>query len=344
MSGAPATVLAVDLGRTGCRATLWAGGDAAPQATAKGEGTLGLTATAGAETAEKAILAVVAPLLEKWHMDGVDAVGIGAPGVLIAPDAARELTERLLVSLPARSVALASDAVTSHAGALGGEPGVVLAAGTGAVVVAIGPEKQFHRVDGWGPWFGDEGSGAWLGLAGLRAAARAHDGRGPETTLRKAAWDQFGGPEHLALKLSIDDNPARVVAAFVPAIAHAAEQGDAVAVGLIHDAAAALARSVLAGVNALAAAPPVSVSVAVLGGLTELGAILLDPLHAALERSAVPLRRRPVCGTALDGARRLAVENAGIHEPWVVRAGAAVDFAASPRAGLGNAGVEVNLR
>ena len=314
------TVLAIDLGRTGCRAALWVEGEDQPSATACGAGTLGLTAQHGAAQAEHAILAVTAPLLERQRIKRVDAAGIGAPGVMIAPDAARELAMRMLRSLPARGVALASDAVTSHAGALAGLPGVVLAAGTGAVVVAIGARGQFRRVDGWGPWLGDEGSGAWLGLAGLRAAARAEDGRGPATSLRASAWEQFGGPAELALQISAADNPGRVVASFVPVVASAARSGDAVAIGLIREAADALARSVLAGAAVLADDAPVAV--AIVGGLTELGAILLDPLRQALREAALPLQLCEVAGTSLEGARRIALHDGGIHEPWVVRAGA----------------------
>ncbi|TAN06519.1 MAG: ATPase [Rhodanobacteraceae bacterium] len=312
------STLAIDLGRTGCRAALWQSDAAEPVASANGDGTLGLTGPDGAAVAAKAILAVVAPLLAELKLQYVDAIGIGAPGVLIAPEAARELAEHLRQTLSARTVALASDAVTSHAGALGGEPGAVLAAGTGAVVVAIGPHRQFHHVDGWGPWFGDDGSGAWLGLAGLRAAARAHDGRGPATRLCEAAWQQFDSPEALALKLSMDDNPARIAAAFVPAIVRAAEHADPVAIDLIHTAASALAQSALAGAAALKDVTPLPV--AIVGGLTELGAILLDPLRAALARSALPLQVCTARGTSLDGARRLATDG-GIHEPWIVRAG-----------------------
>ncbi|MYS50866.1 ATPase, partial [Streptomyces sp. SID6013] len=80
-----------------------------------------------------------------------------------------------------------SDAVTAHAGALGGRAGVVLAIGTGSVAVGIGADGTYARVDGWGPLLGDDGSGARIGTAGLRAALRAHDGRGPATALLDAA-------------------------------------------------------------------------------------------------------------------------------------------------------------
>lgn len=310
-------VLAVDLGRTGCRATLWADESAHPLASANGDGSVGLTAARGPEVAEQAILAVVAPLLARVGVSTVDRTCIGAPGALVDPEGARQLAQKLIVSIPADVVSVTSDAITSHAGALAGAPGVVLAAGTGAVVVAIGAAGQFQRVDGWGPWLGDEGSGAWLGRGGLRAAARAHDGRGPATRLQIAAQAQFGAVGTLAIRLSADPNPARTVAAFAPAVAEAARQGDDVAKQLLRDAAFALADSIIAGAAILNEAG--SVPVVILGGLTKMGAILLDPLLEALGRSEASLQVRPAKGTSSDGARWLATHDHGIHEPWMVR-------------------------
>ncbi|HET7570896.1 MAG TPA: BadF/BadG/BcrA/BcrD ATPase family protein [Gammaproteobacteria bacterium] len=312
-------VLAIDVGRTGCRAALWRDGEAAPSHTAEGKGTVGLTAPDGAAVAAEAILAVVEPLVKQSDIVALEAVSLGTPGVFAAEPAARELAERLLSSLPTQSVAIASDAVTSHAGALAGAPGVVLAAGTGAVAVAIGDNGQFHRIDGWGPWLGDEGSGAWLGFAGLRAAMRAVDGRGPHTALEQAAEAQFGSPEERVAQLYAVDNPARLAAGFAPAVGQAAAAKDAVALALMQAAATALATTVIAGARALAHdADPIAV--AIVGGLTKLGPVLLEPLHAALQDSAVPLDVRPAQGTALDGARGLARPHHHIHESLVIRA------------------------
>ncbi len=131
--------------------------------------------------AQAAILAVASEL------GPVDEVIVGAAGALAAPDAARALGDALLASLRVDRVAVTSDAVIAHAGALNGEPGVVLIVGTGVVALAIGADGALRTADGWGPWLGDEGGGAWIGAAGLRAALRAHDGRGPSTTLLDAA-------------------------------------------------------------------------------------------------------------------------------------------------------------
>src|SRR5690348_8184758 len=292
-------VLAVDVGRTGCRAALWTGDAAEPEAIASGDGNLGLGAANGPDVAETTILAVVETLLKAHGVDSIDAVGVGTPGAMHAPASACRLAEQLARSLPARMVAVTSDAITSHAGALGGKPGVVLAAGTGAVTVAIGADGRFRRVDGLGPWLGDEGSGAWLGRRGLQAAARAGDGRGPPTTLTEVAARQFGSLGELAMKLGSDPNPARSMAAFAPAVA-------------------ALARSIIAGAGALDATS--KVRGVIIGGLVNLGPVLLDPLRANLERSGANLELQPAEGTSIDGARHLALVDDGIHEPWVVRA------------------------
>jgi len=138
-----ASVIGIDLGKTGCRAALWIGSS---RMDAEGTGAPGLAASGGVAVAEAAILAVAVPLLRALGL--AEAVGVGAAGALAAPGAARELAERLCASLPARRVAVASDATTSHAGALRGGPGVVLAAGTGVVALAIGSDGATHRADG----------------------------------------------------------------------------------------------------------------------------------------------------------------------------------------------------
>ncbi|MDR3655785.1 MAG: ATPase, partial [Mycobacterium sp.] len=143
-------ILSIDLGKTSCRAA--AGGWRA-----EGSGAPGLAMPDGARAAEAAILAVAGEL------GPVEEVIVGAAGALAAPQAARALGEALLASLRAERVAVTSDGVIAHAGALDGKPGVVLIAGTGVVALAIGADGSLRTADGWGPWLGDEGGGAWIG-------------------------------------------------------------------------------------------------------------------------------------------------------------------------------------
>lgn len=309
-----ANLLVIDLGKTACRAALWVG----PSRTdAQGVGARGLAAPDGADLAVAAILAVAVPLLRAAGLARLEAVGVGAAGALAAPCAARKLAARLCAGLPARRAAVASDATMSHAGALAGEPGVVLAVGTGAVAVAVGPAGALHRADGWGPWLGDEGGGAWLGLQGLRAVLRGADGRGPATALQTAAAARFGPLPELAALIEGHGNPPRLAASFAGDVAQAARAGDMVAAALIRQATAMLAGSVRAAAACLTGAGPIST--AVTGGLMRLGPIFTGPLFAALDGGRPALDRVPARGTALDGAWLLALRTDTIHEGNVVR-------------------------
>ncbi len=257
------------------------------------------------------------PLLRTAKIGKLKAVCVGAAGMLAAPEAARVLAQRLCAHLPAESVAVASDAVTSHAGALAGKAGVVLAVGTGAVAIAIGPGGVLHRADGWGPRLGDEGGGAWLGLEGLRAALRATDGRGPATTLMHAAVLRFGVLTGLSALMEGHDNAPGLAATFAPDIYHHAEAGDAIAAGLIRQAAAALAATAAAAAFRLVDMGPVPF--AAVGGLLNLGPLLTVPLLATLHTDMPWLEHASAHGTSLDGALLLAADHGTVHEPTLVR-------------------------
>ena len=308
--------VAVDLGKTGCRAVLWNDGAGPAPDVHEVPGAPGLAADHGVELARTAVRAAVLPLLEGQPHLRLASVCVGAAGAAAAPEAARELAGLLLEDLPADEVAVTSDAVTAHAGALGGRTGVVLAIGTGSVAIGIGEDGSYARVDGWGPWLGDEGSGAWIGAAGLRAALRAHDGRGPDTALLAAAEARFGDPDRLPSALGRDGNPARTAATFAPDVARAAA-GDAAASAVVQDAATALGEAVLAAAHRVGGdgALPVTIT----GGLTGLGEPLLGPLRSTLAGSSRPLEMRPPLGDPLDGARLLALDASAPHEPHVAR-------------------------
>ena len=66
------------------------------------------------------------------------------------------------------------DAPVAHAGALGGEPGVVVIAGTGSVVYGTDALRG-RTIGGWGYLFGDEGSAFWLVREALAIMMHAED-------------------------------------------------------------------------------------------------------------------------------------------------------------------------
>ena len=282
---------------------------------ADGPGAPGLADPNGTGLAEMAIMAVVTPLLREAGLSRIDAVGVGAAGAWSAPEAARCLAHRLATRLIATDVAVASDAITSHAGALGGQPGIVLAVGTGTVAVVVGPSGSVHRIDGLGPWLGDDGGGAAIGRAGLRAALRAFERRGPATALFAAAAAAFGPLDALPARFAIEPNPARLAATFAPAVIQAALAGDPVARGLIDSAAAALVATIRAARDHLPADRPFPFALA--GGLANTPA-LTHPLRAALPDLALTPIMTP--GSALDGARWLATAPTTLFDARIQRA------------------------
>ncbi len=320
-------VLAVDLGKSGCRAALWLapeqepGGNRTPARAAEGPGAPGLAADGGLAAAEQVIISVCNEILADAGHPEVGVLCVGAAGALAAPDAVRTLAGWLSARIPTGEVVVCSDALTGHAGALGGRPGLVLTAGTGAVVVGLGP-AGLVQVDGWGPLLGDAGSGGWIGIAALRAALRAYDGRGPRTALEQAAADLYGELAGLAGQFGGRANVAQTAATFAPTVAKLAESGDQVAARILRDAAAELADSVLTAARRLAISQP---EIAITGGLVELGPALLTPLQQRVQAAEPALRLQPAAGSALDGARLLALRADTVAEPYLhrSRAGAA---------------------
>lgn len=77
--------------------------------------------------------------------------------------------------LPAQRLVLTHDAPVAHAGALAGEPGVVVISGTGSVIYACDAHGKPQTLGGWGFLFGDEGSAFWIAREALALLMRAHD-------------------------------------------------------------------------------------------------------------------------------------------------------------------------
>jgi glucosamine kinase len=302
------SVLAIDLGKTSCRARFTLDGRTAAESA--GIGAPGLADTDGARLSFRAIGdAVDRMLAESPAAVGVlegAAIGIGAAGTQAAPAAARALIELLRERFHG-SVAIINDALAAHAGCFAGEPGTVLIAGTGAVVFSVDSARRIGQVDGWGPWLGDEGSGQWIGRNGLIAALRAHDRRGAHTALLDDATALTGDIASLPHWVSETGAPARQLGTFAPVVLDRAAAGDAVAMAIVERAAGHLAdTSAAAGLS----------NVCVVGGLAE-HPYFSARIAAALE--AHGLRRVEPAGDALTGAALIAVDRTLPYEERILR-------------------------
>lgn len=123
--------------------------------------------------------------------------------------------------------------------------GIVVVAGTGSIAYGVDSDGNTARAGGWGYLLGDEGSAFWLGHAAIRQGVRAHDGRGPATTLLDRIATQLGlaVPDGL-VKWFYDQKLSRHrVADLASVVEEAANEGDEAASSLLDQAAQHLARA-----------------------------------------------------------------------------------------------------
>jgi N-acetylglucosamine kinase-like BadF-type ATPase len=327
------SVVAVDTGRSTCRAAVFADPlqpVAEQSTTVVSEATL--VDPDGPSRVAATVTAALAAL-HRWRQPGPSTLVVAAAGCLTRPDAGAVLAEQLAGALAAPSrwglgsgierVIVASDVVASHAAAFDGAPGVVLAAGTGAVALALDPRGRHALVDGGGYLIGDAGSGFAVGRAGLAAALRHLDGRpGGSAALAAAASARFAPPggtlRDVAAALYGGSDPTRRVArvaSFTPDVAAVARAGDPVAVTIWQQAVAELAETITA---ACAGLPGTGGQVALVGNLFEIEDLLVAPLRAAVAAQSDEITLRTGSGDALLGAARLARTPAGGYEPLLL--------------------------
>lgn len=300
-------LVGVDAGRTGCRVVVRDGAEYV------GHGVLARPGRNGPRLAAAALrhAIVEAVSLAGFDHDAPTDIAVGMAGVTMLDGGSEALAHALAGLWPGASIAVAGDVVTAHAGALAGEPGVVLAVGTGAIALGLSAGGTMRRVDGWGQWLGDDGSGAWIGREALRAVVRAADGRGEPTALTDLAAHRFGGIASLPAQLPFEPTLPTQTAAFVPYVIDAAASGDAVAGDIVGRASDAWADATLAAVRAVGAD-----SVACVGGLADVPALYDAWAHAIGPHAHVVV----AAGRSVDGALALAERTDLPHEPQVSRA------------------------
>ncbi|BBN02548.1 N-acetylglucosamine kinase [Marchantia polymorpha subsp. ruderalis] len=208
------------------------------------------------ETAKRALEQSMAEVLMLSRVPRVDVrvVCLALSGVNSPPDAERVLSWlREIFPCESTKCYVYNDAVAALAsGTAGRKYGCVLIAGTGTIAYGFNEDGKMARAAGCGPLLGDQGSGHAISSNALAAVMRAHDGRGPPTTLTAAILKKLDltTPEEIVGWVYADTSWARV-AALVPTIKACAKNGDEVAIGILEDAAEELAISVKAVVRAL---------------------------------------------------------------------------------------------
>ncbi len=188
--------------------------------------------------------------------------------------------------------------------------GLALVAGTGSMAYGRAPDGRTARVGGWGPLLGDEGSGYAVALAGLRALARAADGRGPPTRLTEMLLKKMEAatPEGLIPLVYRGAWDRAALAGLAPLVLEAAEQGDEVANAIVAEACHGLAAAAAAVVRSLGLTSA-AVPVALAGGLLLAGDTYRDGVLRSFRDAGVCAGPVALVAEPAEGALRLATAN-----------------------------------
>ncbi|AGL20095.1 N-acetylglucosamine kinase [Actinoplanes sp. N902-109] len=274
-------VVGVDAGGTGSRAVL-----ARSDGTVVGRGCAGpgnLFTPHGPTSIGTAIRAALGnhdPAL-------VAAAVVGAAGVS-ALGSHPEFRSSLGLSCP---VDVVGDAVTAFAAGVSDPGGAVLIAGTGAVAARIENWQVGRTADGLGLLLGDEGSGAWLGLQAVRAAARAF---GSDDSLVAAVIAHTGARSCDDLVRWAGRQPPSAFAALAPLVCGS---GDGAAVQILGEAVTRL-------VATLTELGPPDGPVVLAGGLLTRPTPVRHGVLAALPGVPLSTSRDPAVGAAWLALRR----------------------------------------
>jgi N-acetylglucosamine kinase-like BadF-type ATPase len=209
--------------------------------------------------------------------------------------------------LQTQQLQLTHDAAIALDGALAGEPGIIVIAGTGSIAYGRDASGITVRTGGWGHVFGDEGSAFDITRQALRAALRHEEGWGPRTALASILLEASGAANmnQLLHWAYTDAFPKQRLAAWAPLVDHAAASGDSIAIEILRGAGQQLAMITTAARRQLASdVLPVSYT----GGVFQSARVLetfqtLLSLDGTME--VMSPRHSPAAG-ALIGAYRLA--------------------------------------
>jgi N-acetylglucosamine kinase-like BadF-type ATPase len=277
-------------------------------------------ANAATRAFPRVVQAVTDAIADAAQHAGVDPSAAAAMACGLAGIEAAGIGPRLASALEEHyghgKIFVTHDARIALAGALEGpvdSPGLVLIAGTGAIVFGRGPDGTEGRTGGWGPVLGDEGSGYFIARQGLAAVVRDLDGRGPRTRIREFLFASEGmrSSDELLQRIYRADGAPADVAAYFPIVLKAAHEADGEALRILGEAVEELALAVITLVKKLRLEGE-AFGIATVGGVFSAGDLILEPLKARIRTVAPGARLHPPAYPPEIGAVRLAIARAGI--------------------------------
>lgn len=196
----------------------------------------------GAEAAEEHLRLALKEVFEIAGKVKIDAATVGVasasmPGV-------HEWITAVFKDFGVTNVEVVGDEVIALDAAFKGGAGILQIAGTGSNCIGRTADGARESAGGWSSHLGDEGSGYWIGLHAVRRALTAYD-REEKCGILDAVGRAWGTHSLEELVNVGDGTPGPDFAALAPLIDELAEAGDAVALGVLKQAAEDLVNFVL---------------------------------------------------------------------------------------------------
>ncbi len=262
----------------------------------------------GRPTAMKTIQMAVLDAIESAGLkpEQIAGVGMGVAGAEASHSEAW-LREVAAGVVPRAVVAPSGDHEIALVGAHGERRGMLVLAGTGSLACGVGTSGEYIVIGARGYLLGDEGSGFWIGMEGLRAAVRGEDGRAYATSLTSAMLEKLllnNIEELIPWLYHSGQSRIREVAALAGVVLEQAEQGDTVAKSIISRAVDELVLAVRA-VNFRLNMERLPIAFA--GGLLSSPNLLSTSLCKVFGLDCIPLPKYP----ASIGAAIMALQGIG---------------------------------
>ncbi|MCD2500115.1 MULTISPECIES: N-acetylglucosamine kinase [Microbacterium] len=313
-------VLGIDAGGTSTRALL---SNSRGDSLGFGAGGRGNPVSAGAQRAATGVLTAVEAAL------ATSGASLAEIPVIVAAMAGMQSSANadwLLGPLTERgfrgTLTFEADLLAIYFSGAAAAAGYAMVSGTGACMIRVEDGDVAGTADGLGWLLGDRGSGFWIGQQVIRAVAEDLDGTGAGTSLTRRVLEHYdlattpatreGRPEALwRLVATAYDRAPIELAALTPAAFDAAQENDAVAIGILREAGQQLARSLRA---ILRAPGPLVIG----GSVLSRAGVVRDAFLATLGEAADALVLRNV-GDGAVGAAMLALRAHGTAPDETVR-------------------------
>ncbi|WP_066890266.1 N-acetylglucosamine kinase [Clostridium nigeriense] len=220
--------------------------------------------------------------------EDIKRVHLGLAGYGIVQEIADKIAEVVKHVFNEVNYSLSSDVRVAVAGALAGEDGINIVAGTGSIALAL-KDDEIIRCGGWGYTVGDEASAYWIGKKTIALFSKESDGRVEKGALYEILKSHLALNKDAEIISYVNDKikgDRGEIASLARLCSEAANLGDEGAMTIFNEAAGELYEMIK---TLLRNYGREKVKVSYTGGVFKSGELILHPLKSMLSGFNVEL-------------------------------------------------------